>query len=42
MSAGTQDYRLELSPDGKTLTGSYSGASDTSVGNEVKLTKVPR
>ena len=38
--AGIQDYTFELSPDGKTLTGSFSGTRDQSVGVETKLTKI--
>ena len=38
-SGGTQDYTLTVSADGKTLTGSFSGDRDTSVGTEVKATR---
>jgi hypothetical protein len=38
-SAQTQDYNLTLSPDGNTLTGSFTGDRDTSVGTDVKATR---
>src|SRR5215218_9824400 len=31
-ATGAQDYTLEVSPDGKTLTGTFSGTRDASVG----------
>ncbi|HEV7701659.1 MAG TPA: hypothetical protein VGO43_15620 [Pyrinomonadaceae bacterium] len=38
-SGGVQDYTLTLSSDGKTLTGSFNGTRDTSVGTEFRATR---
>lgn len=38
-SGGQQDYTMTLSPDGRTLTGSFTGTRDTAVGTETTATK---
>jgi len=38
-SGGSQEYALTLSPDGRTLTGNFTGTRDTSVGTETTATK---
>jgi hypothetical protein len=38
-SGGSQDYTMTLSPDGKTLTGSFTGDGDQSTTKEITATK---